>query len=334
MKKVYIYVLILFALINISVVFLSKPITYDDRPIYDVVINDIDDYLTMFEIIKPEIDDLNNYYLFVGDSVGYGIPCDSKDTISYNFSLKVPDNTYNLSIPSLYSGDIYYLLDNLKTEPAHIVYIVNYMNFIDKETNDPLEAVFWLKDELVDSGFESWYVPKEMSPYKQFKDDILDTIPLYRYNNYLKYQAKNLMDFNELQLVPWTEKPFLEELIHQEEYSKFFSDHSINMDDTNPQVYFINKIINELKYKDITIVYTPLNDALIEEYSTKEGFIENELKIQAYFENLDLNFINLKDKIDPSLYSDHIHLLPAGYKTVSKIIYKEIIGDWLCYFIL
>jgi|LGVF01.1.fsa_nt_gb hypothetical protein len=327
MKRVYIYVLILFVLINFSVAVFSKPITYDERPIYDVVVNDIDDYLTMFEVIKYETDSLDNYYLFVGDSVGYGIPCGSNDTISYNFSSKVPDNTYNLSIPSLYSGDIYYLLGNLQTEPAHIIYVVNYMNFIDKETNDPLEAVFWLKTELVEEGFESWYVPEKVSSYTQFKDDILGKLPLYRYNNYLKYQVKNLMDFNEIQLMPWTEKPFLEDLIHQEEYSKFFSDHSIIMDDTNPQVYFINKIVNELKYEDISIVYMPLNNTLIKDYSDKEGFIDNELKIQTYFEDLDVNFINLKDKIDTSFYSDHIHLLPAGYEFVSEIIYKEIIGN-------
>lgn len=327
MKKVYIYVIAIFIILNISILYFSKTLAYDNRPIYEVASNDTDDYFTMFNLIKKEINNSSSNYIFIGDSVAYGIPCESTNTISFDFSTKISDNVYNLSMPSLYSGDIYFLLSQIHPNSNHLIYFVNYMNFIDKETNDPLEAVFWFKDEIVNNGFDSWYTPLEKSEYTDFKESMLDLIPLYHYRNYLRFYLKDTFSIDQTQLLSWKEKPFLLDLIHENEYAKFFSDKTLIMDDSNPQVYFINKILNDYNFESVTVVYMPLNESLISDYSNNEGFKINELKINNYFEALDIQYINFKNRIDTNYYSDHIHLLPDGYNFVSDILYKELIGD-------
>lgn len=289
--------------------------------------------------IKHEIEKnkLKNYILFLGDSVGYGTPCPSHQTISFYLEELLKDKNvkvFNLSQPSLVAGDIWVLLQKLEIagiNTDNIIINSSYLNYVLPETEDPLEGIFWLKDDYVYMGYESWYKP-DKTLYEKWKKMFLSTLTPIKYREVVQYHLKKLF-LNEQEPIPtsWVhKKDYLKTTLSSDEYKKYFSDKAINLNATHPIAYFLNKIISERSTHEKTLFITSaLNKTLIHNLSSKKGFIENEKKIDNFFKDKDVEYINLNNyEMNNELFSDHTHLLPEGYQIMAQVIYEENVSKW------
>jgi hypothetical protein len=126
---------------------------------------------------------------------------------------------------------------------------------------------------------------------------------------------------------PWYTKDFLPTLLQQPEYLRDYDDTPFVLDDSNPQVFFLNKIIEMQKGKDTIVFLSAVNDRLLPEQVDNPGYQENLAGIDRFFTDKNLIYLNTYPLIDNQLFSDHIHLTGDGYYFLSRMLLKEM-DEW------
>lgn len=217
-------------------------------------------------------------------------------------------------------------------------YIVTYAGFVAREPGPPI--VYWLRRDLerlepetygrirehlesniddqgnvgqVESFLRRWVCPK---------------IPLTRYKDYLQsYFWKHVLGLvrpgEKGDTRPWSEKPYLKELLSQPVYQNEFSDRPFVMDDSNLNVFFLNKIIEAQKGSHTLMFLSPANTKLMGDKTGKPGYQENVRRIDGYFQARPVHYINLQEKIDQAMFTDHVHLTAEGYEHLAEILWSE-----------
>jgi len=126
----------------------------------------------------------------------------------------------------------------------------------------------------------------------------------------------------------WSEKEGLRELLNQEEYQKGFSPESFDMTQTNPQVYFLDKILQHQQGKNTLVFLAATNEVLMAEEVNQDGYRQNLQKIDDYFRKKDVIYLNLQGEIEEFSFSDHVHLTAQGYKKLAQRLYEKVTSDW------
>lgn len=347
-KKIIIYSVIYFVIFQFSIIYLIDAETiYDNRVKYDVIKNDPRNMDITLEYIKNTIEKegLEEYVIMIGDSVGYGTPCPSDMTISSYLEQDMRGSganirVFNLAMPAMQTGDMYTVMLRLQENDIsleNVILDVTYEGFVER-TPDP-SPVFWFSEDLkrLDEEsyreFEKLIVLNQKVEKNEFKESlapikhgIFKNIPVFKYRDYMRVQMLSGIDKHRESLKPWYEKDFLKNLIKQYEYNRGFSDREFDMTNKNPQIYFIDKILDMQKGKNTMVFFCATNRDLLDEYMT-EGYMDNIIRVDQYFESKDeIQYMDFNGNVEQNLFSDHIHLLPDGYKMVADTVFEKISG--------
>lgn len=335
--------------------FIPASIIYDNRLNYDFVKNRTTNIDTVLEQVKIiiEKEHLKDYVVILGDSVAYSNPGPSDKSISYYLNEmaekeKRSFRVFNLAMPAMQTGDIYTMLLKMKQHGIsndHIIINIVYAGFVKRDPDPP--AVYWLQQQLKSIDIDSYQKIESNLPassnneekgFNVFKN-IKTSINIFLYENISIFMYKDLLQLyfaekiNQIRgkipvetksVQPWYAKDFLPELLKQPEYRRDYADNMFEMDGNNPQIYFLNKIIELQKGKNTLIFLAAVNDELLYDDINKSGYQENLQRIDNYFKDKPVDYLNFYGKIDNKLFSDHIHLIPEGYYYLSKSLYKTI----------
>ncbi len=323
--------------------FLPSSFIYNNRLNYDVFKDNVYTIETTVKAIKSIIDQekIDDYVVFVGDSVGYGTPCPpDKNMSSYMNEIAQRENiskrVFNLGIPSSMFGDFYtvlLLLDKYNISTDNII-----LNFSYWEINAKTPA-YWLKPFLKELDNASYICMvkkghiKEESLWKNAKTEI------YRFmnkniaiigcsgfiSNKLKAETNNLLKQPTTAIQVWKNKPHLPKTLNLPENRWYYSDKAFNFSETSPQLYFLDKIAEHQKGKNTIYFMNAMNDELLSEATEKEGFKNNLANIAQCFNDRGLNYIDYNKKVDYEYFSDHVHLLPEGYKFMAEDLWYKLL---------
>ncbi|TCO73151.1 hypothetical protein [Marinisporobacter balticus] len=352
-KKVMIYFVIyaLFLQLGLAYMIPTKAV-YNERLSYDAVKDRPTNIEAVFEQVKKIIDEekLKDYVVILGDSVGYSNPGPAESSFAYFLNGKAQKQSkhfrvFNLSMPAMQTGDIYTVLLKMKEygiSSDHVIINIVYAGFVRRNPDPP--SVFWLKDQLKEIDEKTYnHVEKQLLGNKKVEENFIkkkfgkakeymyENVAIFKYKDYI--QAYAIERFNKVRgkllcredIKPWFQKSFLKDLLKQPMYQRDFSDESFIMDETNLQIYFLDKIIALQKDKDTLVFLAAMNDELLEKNVSKPGFQENMNRIDLYFKDKPVEYINFNKKVDYNLFSDHVHLTPKGYQILSEKLWDVLI---------
>ncbi len=357
-KKTTIWVIAYLLIFQVLLIlFVPTAVVYEDRIKYDIVKNNIYNIEAVVKEIKDTIREkkLLRYAVILGDSVGYSTPCPSEASIGYylnEISKREGSDIYffNLSMPSMMGGDIYTmvkLLHKYGISTDNLIINLIYPGFIKGEPYN--SSIFWMKDFLKDVDFQVFkevyygFYPVRNSDLQEakaaIKHKINTSVPIFMYKDYLfnksylealdrkaaHFFGQPLTEIASEPIRPWYEKDFLYDLMKHEDNSYIYTDKPFIMTDKNPQIYFLNKIIELQKGKNTVFFLAAMNDELLADEVNKIGYKENMQRINDFFEDKSVKFINYNGRIDYNLFSDFIHLIEDGYKYLAEDLWTRII---------
>jgi hypothetical protein len=331
---------------------------YHNRIDYNITKDNDEKFDPALEQLQMEIkhEHLKDYIVIIGDSVLYGSPGNSDQAVNAfmeDLARKSPTQSklrvFNLSYPSMMAGDIYTMLlklDKLGISTDRIMINFRYASFVARDSNPPIRAVFWLMRDLksLDSSAYQHILPQMQDSlykkptffYGQFMDklyhDFLPEIKLYSYKDYivnilqrakLKLTGKELPDDRIVggNPIPWTQKEDLIKYVQGDVIKRSYSDVPFNMTESNPDIYFIEKIIKHQEGKETLVVMNGANQTLLKQYVEKPGYQANMQAIDAYFQQKPVKYVNLEGKISDSLFTDHTHFIAEGYKAMAELLW-------------
>jgi hypothetical protein len=347
------YVIVYLVIIQLVLPFLI-PLNwvYNYRMDYEIVKNRIEDLDGVLEQISRKIKKQGekNYLVILGDSVAYSGPGQPEQSISYYLSeiatregKKLP--VYNLALPAMQTGDIYTVLLKLEEygiRTDNLIINLVYSGFVERNPDPP--SVFWLERELkrldpVAYSQVADNLAANKGPKKGLKQTFVGwekglssflyrRLSLLRYKDYLFSALVSIFQQNRPEDPyagkPWFEKEFLWDLLKQPEYQKGFSDRELVMEENNPQIYFLNRIISRQEDKTTLIFLAPVNSALMQDNVNKPGYRKNLQLIDHFFADKPVAYLNLHDAVSQELFSDHVHLIPEGYSYLSDLLWEKI----------
>lgn len=346
LKKIvlFVFVFILSTQLIFSYFFPDRYV-YDQRVNYEVFKDNIYSYEATLRSLKEIISQqkLDEYYIFIGDSVGYGTPCPPDKTIaSYMNTLSKSQNkpikVFNLALPSTMFGDFYVMLllfDKYGISTDHLI-----LNFSYWEINNRNPA-YWFKeylkaydrenyDKMVERGAikdESVWV-NARAGINRFLNNNINIIGYSGFtSNKIKMLTNKYLKEPQAALSVWSSKPYVVETIKKPENKWYYSDNPFDFTENSIQLFFLNKIFERQKNKDTIYILNAMNNQLLPEDTSKQGYQDNIKAIEKYFGDRKQNFVNYNGKVDYKLFSDHVHLLPEGYKFIAQDLLTRIEGE-------
>jgi len=350
-KVVFYCIIYLIAFQFIINAFSPSKLIYNHRLDYDLVKDRPTNIEAVLQEIKTTIanEKLDDYVVILGDSVSYSSPGSSNTSIGYYIN-EIAKNEekkfriFNLAMPSMQVGDIYTLLlkmDQYGISRDNVIINVLYAGFVERTPNPP--SVFWFDKQLKDTdpvAYKDVYIrdnndDKELSQIvvltQNIKDKLYENIPLFKYKDYLQVYVKNQLQRLKGQVVyasdqvqPWYEKPFLKDLLGEYQYQVGLNPTPFIMDNTNPQIYFLDKIIKLQEDKNTLVYLAPVNEELVGEYLDKENYFKNVKTIDEYFSQKSVEYINYYGKIPFDLFSDQVHYTSDGYEYLAGLLWDQI----------
>ena len=353
--KTAVYFFVYLLLIQIFLPYLTPgQFIYDQRLNYDLVKNRPTNMEAVLEQVKLTIDreELREYAVLLGDSVAYSNPGQASESIASRLNEMWAAEgagypVFNLAMPAMQTGDVYTMLLAMHRHGIssdRLILDVTYAGFIERDPEPP--AVYWLAEQLkyLDSAAYEKIEPilpdyARISPVKITDFSAINRrfgTLLFENVNFLKYkdlwqsyfirhyrQLRNQPEAPPTPTQPWFTKGFLPELLQQPEYQRDFNDAPFVMADSNPQCYFLDKILELQQGKSTIIFLSGVNPALMEENINKPGYQENLAKIDEYFEDKDVIYLNTYYLIDDEMFSDHMHLTSDGYCFLARILLAQ-----------
>jgi hypothetical protein len=336
--------------------FIPLDVVYHNRSDYKLGLDNIKDIDVTLDKIKMEISQkkLTNYGIILGDSVFYGSPGNSDQTINAFMEKELRRNTedpnyrlFNLAFPANQNGDLYVMLlklDRLGISTDHLILNVRYSSFVPR--NPGPRAVFWFYNDLRDLDrtsydkvlpqLESNGIMPPSSFYEKTKDwlnsDVLPSFTPYAYRDYFrKLLNRSLLSITHRQIPddalgdirPYYQKDYLDQYVQKDEVKEGYNDAPFDMTPSSFDIYFMDKIIEHQKNKKTLIVLTGANQTLLKSYIEKPGYKANLAALDRYFQAKPVQYLNLEGVIPDSLFADHTHLIPDGYRKLSEILLQH-----------
>lgn len=316
------------------------------RPSYQVIWDNPRNIDIVLQEVRETIREraLDKYIIILGDSVPYSAPGGPEQSIGYLMerigrARGRPTAVFNLAIPAMQAGDLYVMLLKLRRQgisTENVIINVTYAGFVARDP-DPA-AVFWLADDLARVDPEAYdrvranlaangraRTPGQLA-WMSVSDTVLTALPVTRYRDYLRASILRAVGLEREdqagEILPWYSYPDLRAGLQRRRYQRAFDPLSFVMDDTNPQVYFLEKIVALEGGENPLFFLTPINRELMRENVSEPGYRENLARIDAYFAGKPVRYLNLHDAIDPDLFHDHVHLTPEGYRKLALLLWE------------
>jgi hypothetical protein len=351
--KTLIYVFIYVCVIQLSFpAMFATDVFYHNRIDYARAKDNHHDFLITLEAVKRDIEKkhLQQYLIILGDSVMYGSPGNSNQNVNayMNDSSRLP--IYNLSFPGSQIGDLYtmlLLMDRLGISSDYLMFNVRYSSFVKR--NDWQPVLSWFQDDLRKLDPKSYQhmlsLPdvegdKAATFYtkmqKSLDDYVLPHFAPYLYKDYwdkwavqLALKAINKPPLDDTlkggDPRPWTEKYNVYEKTKEPNVIAAFDPKPFNLTDTNPDIFFLKKIMEHQQNKKTYAVMTGTNHTLAQAFLEDPGYQANAQALDQYMRNSSFTYVNMEKQIPDSLFTDHLHLTPEGYRQLSEKLQRAFI---------
>ncbi|OUS74893.1 hypothetical protein B1748_20150 [Paenibacillus sp. MY03] len=314
----------------------------EDRGMIEVVIEE------MAKTIKR--DGLTDYAILIGNSVAWGTNESSEHSLGRYLSdlatsAEGEDRlqaVFNLSAPSIMAGDAYTLLlmmedHGIKTD--NVMIGLSYSAFVEPKPGP--RQVFWLGDylrtqdpkafadvlpHLQANGFE--YKEGWKHAEEQALETLLHRIPVVKYKEVIPAYWEQRKAGTDLLGDPraWNEKQFSETWLADPSYLSFFDPQPFDMSESNWGVYFMNKIAELQQGKRLLTFVSGGNGELSKKEVTNPGYVANTEAIETYLQGLGSPYLIMQDKIDPNLFTDHVHLTKEGNELLARFVWDTWTG--------
>jgi|GEM_PF-1121656 len=294
--------------------------------------------------------DIDDYLVILGDSVGYSGPGGPEQAVSrYLADLSRPEGgpvVFNFSIPGAQIGDIYVLLLKLHEHglrPAHLVINTLYSGFMPRTPDPP--PVFWLRDELTRLDPDASAVTPPASPPEQKDGTAADRLeerlvaaarrwlPVLAYRDFIREAALDAAGIAESEgRAPeaWYEKPWLDHYLRQPQYQRVYDLRPVVLDQSNPNVYFLERIVAaKAPHTQLLFFATPTNQSLLADIQADHRMAANRGRIDGYMRDLAsgdprVDYVDWTTAVPDDLFVDHLHLLPDGYRLLAELIWQRL----------
>ncbi len=234
-------------------------------------------------------------------------------------------------MPAMQTGDIYTMLcklDKHGISTDNVMINLIYAGFTERKPDPPI--VFWLQQDLarldpmafnqIKSQLEANKTIPKVGPAQRLHRLITQRLAIYRYKDFIKADwqkhvktwAGQPADDSLGDSRPWYQKTGLKELLAGPSYQNGFAIQPFDMSGANPQIYFLEKIIAHQQDKNTLFFLAPVNPELVAQFK-QPGYQDNLLRVERYFAQKKLPYMDFNGQVDPALFSDHVHLIGAGY---------------------
>ncbi len=363
MKRTILFFLLYLLIINSSIPYIvPSRVVYNHRVNFNVVKNRAANIDAAIEQIKITIkkEKIKDYIIIIGDSVSYGSPGPPHGSLGYYLNRISKEsnkqlNFFNLAIPSMQIGDIYTILLKLKKyglSDKNIIINICYSSFVKRTYGHPVAT--WFSEELEQLDYTAYSkveynllsekeavnpanpnekILKKTNIVSRLFDDLFKKINILKYKDYLQqgflevYNTMRKRTPIQNKAEPWYTKEWLKDYMKQDEIQWGLSDEAFILNDSNEDIYFLEKILKMQKQNNLLIYLAALNRDLLYEETSKAGFNENLERIDKLFASKEVDYINFDKKINSNFFSDHIHLIPKGYYYMAQEIWK-LVEEW------
>lgn len=344
-KYLLLYLLIIELLLPVVV---PLDTAYHYRMNYTVVKDNTANIDVILDQIKRQIKSqgLEDYIVILGDSVAYSGPGPADQSIGAGLQEYYQEKgqvraVFNLSMPAMQVGDIYTMLLKLDEHGIctdKLILNLIYAGFTERQP-DP-SVVFWLQKDLArldPAGFKQVKLQLEANGSiprvglaQRLNSFMTQRLAIFRYKDFIKadlqerlgkwigWEAANVLGDPR----PWYQKEGLKKLLDTPVYHKSFAVKPFDMSDGNPQIYFLDKILDHQRGKETLIFMAPLNAELMPQVE-EPGYQENLQRIKVYFADKPVKYIDFHGSIDQRLFSDHVHLIGPGYSLIAHRLGEE-----------
>lgn len=340
--KSAIYVLIYALLIQLGLVYaVPDSWVYGNRVEYDVIKNNMatDLGVAMDRVARdirqhPDRD----YAILIGDSVTYSGPGRADQSIGYYLEQYSqthghPLKVYNFAQPGMAGGDVYAEVLMLKAHHVPLERVVLNQVYADFAYHAPTETmVEWLGDELHRLDPEGWQIAHggampQAAFLVRLRQRLLNGISLWQYRDFLRARLHLTTSAEVKDTRPWTEKKlWLTALMKDPTYQRWVAPKPMDLTAANPQVQLFERTLGALKGSQVLVWFAPFNRELMAEGVARPGYQENAAKLDAFFAGHPVTYLPLRDAVDPALFTDHTHLVPAGYEQVAARLGEQLLA--------
>lgn len=346
MSRSWRYVLVYLLLIQLGLgLLIPAQWLYHYRIPYEVFKEDPRTLDQALDVIARQIkaEKLTDYVIILGDSVGYSGPGGPTQSIGYYMeeisqTAGKPLRVFNLSAPAMQVGDFYVILLKLKERGIATNRVVINLLYGGFGIRAPYPAIaFWLADELrrLDpvsaERFAKHLADNERGPKPVTLPNLVDQyvtphFALLAYRPVLQAQARALRASGQevYDTRPWTAKPELPRILADPMYQNAFKPSPFVMSEQNPQVYFLDRIIDLLAGSQVLIYLTPTNQVLMQQNVAQPGYQENLARLEDWFRGKDVTYRNWEHALEDRLFADHVHLTPEGYQLLAGMLLQEL----------
>lgn len=314
----------------------------EDRSMIEVVIEE------MAETIEK--DGLTDYTILIGNSVAWGTNESSEHSLGRYLSdlatsAEGEDKlgaVFNLSAPSIMAGDAYTLLlmmEDHGINTDNVMIGLSYSAFVEPKQGP--RQVFWLGDYLREQDPDAFedVLPHLMANNFEYEegwkheidhavDELFHLFPVVKYKEVIPAYWEQQKAGTDLLGDPrvWNEKQFSETWLSDPSYLSFFDPTPFDMSENNWGVYFMNKIAKLQEGKRLLVFVSGGNGELSKKEVTQPGYIANTEAIETYLQELGSPYLIMQDRIDPNLFTDHVHLTKEGNELLARFVWDTWTG--------
>lgn len=282
-----------------------------------------------------------DYVILLGNSVMYSGPGGPEQSIGYyleEWSREQghPLRVYNLAEPGNVNADVYATILMLKEHGIPLKRVVVnqvYADFVPLEPNVPGFA--WLGDPLRRLDPETWQMVRgnpgpddSMSWITRFREAVMGWMPLWRDRNILRAQVEQRLHLKTsaevMDVRPWTEKPWLANLMKEPTYRRFVDPKPFDMTPENPTILLLNRMVAATEGADVLFFFAPVNRGLLAQDVERPEYQANLKRVDDWFATQPIRYVNFANSIPSDLFTDHVHLTPEGYEQLARLIGAEL----------
>lgn len=330
-------------------------LVYENRVEFEIIKDNPADIDCVLDLIKKTVqrEGISEYFIILGDSIAYSGPGGPEQSVS-RYMNDIAENrglppVFNLAVPAAQVGDFYTLLLKLEEKGIstdNVIINLIYGGFVKRDPRPP--AVYWfyrdlekldphacdvVRDHLdraraAEVGEKPGGIKARIQEFLQY--EVFPLVPVLKYRDFLRDAIfrKAGVPRTTGDARPWYEKPYLPGLLKQDEYQRLFSPEPVVLDEANPNVFFLKKIAERQRGKNLFIFMSPVNSELMREEVSRPGYKQNLNDINAFMDQLardySFHYRDLSDAIPQELFSDHLHLISRGYQRLAEILW-----DWV-----
>lgn len=350
------YCLLFFFLSQILMEYLMPlNLVYHDRVEFEILKDNPADIDCVLDLIKKTVDraGISEYFIILGDSVAYSGPGGPEQSVSRYMNDIARERglppVFNLAVPAAQAGDFYTLLLKLEEKGIstdNVIINLIYGGFVKRDPRPPV--VYWFYRDLerldpetyeavrlhleqaraAETGEKPRKINEKIQEFLQYR--VFPVVPVLKYRDFIRDAIfrKAGVPRTTGDARPWYEKPYLPGLLKQAEYQRLFSPEPVVLDGTNPNVFFLKKIAERQRGKNLFVFMSPVNSELMKEEVSRPGYKQNLNEINAFMGQLardySFHYRDLSDAIPQELFSDHLHLVSGGYQRLAEILW-----DWV-----